>query len=274
MLVPELARLLKQVEMKPSLKTATARSGLIQRSKSGRGMDFKEVRNYTFGDDTRHIDWNVTSRMGELYVKEFHMENDQLVNIFLDVSKSMYTGAGEERSKFFIGYQIAFFIALVSILAGDRVQVLCFSDRQEFSSGILKTRESVYFAFSKIEKCTPRSPLSNHALPFSLLKDKFTRKSITFILSDFYNIQDFSLYKSLMYVHDLYGISLFDPLETIDHSIFSLFFIKNPETLTGGSYQSTYKEDARKVHDFFGRQLLRIGTNEELGVPLLNFIRK
>ena len=274
MLLPELARLLKQAELKPSLKNSTARSGFIQRSKSGRGMDFKEVRNYISGDDTRHIDWNVTSRMGELYVKEFHIENDQLVNIFLDVSKSMFTGAGEERSKFFVGYQIAFFIALVSIFAGDRVNIVCFSDKQEFSSGILKTREAIYFAFSKIGKLVPVYPLINHKLPFALLKDKYTRKSISFILSDFYNIQDINIYKSLMYVHDLYGISIFDPIETINNSIFSMFFVKNPETLLGGNYVSSYKEDANLVYSFFGNKLLRVGTNEELGAPILHFISK
>jgi hypothetical protein len=274
MLLPELARLLKQAELKPSLKTITARSGFIQRSKSGRGMDFKEVRNYISGDDTRHIDWNVTSRMGDLYVKEFHIENDQLVNIFLDVSKSMFTGAGEERSKFFVGYQIAFFIALVSIFAGDRVNIVCFSDKQEFSSGILKTREAIYFAFSKIGKLVPVSPFSNHKLPFALLKDKYTRKSISFIISDFYNSQHINIYKSLMYVHDLYGISIFDPIETIDNAIFSMFFVKNPETLLGGKYASSYKEDASLVFSFFGTKLLRVGTNEELGAPILNFISR
>jgi uncharacterized protein (DUF58 family) len=274
MLLPELARLLKQVELKPSLKTMTKRSGAVRRNRSGRGMDFKEVRNYIFGDDTRHIDWNVTSRMGELYVKEFHVENDQLINIFLDVSKSMYTGAGEERSKFFVGYQIAFFIALLCIFAGEQVNIVCYSKNIEFSSGVLKTREAVYYAFSKIAKMKPLIPESSHRLPFSLLKDKYIRKSITYIISDFYNIEDISIFKSLIYVHDIYAVSVFDPIETIENELFSLFYIKNPETLEGGKYLSTYREDSKIVFSFFGSKLLRIGTNEELGIPVMNFIQK
>lgn len=273
MLLPELARLLKQVELKPSLKTTTKRSGSVRRSRSGRGMDFKEVRNYIFGDDTRHIDWNVTSRMGELYVKEFHVENDQLINVFLDVSNSMYTEGGEERTKFFVGYQIAFFIALLCIFAGEQVNIVCYSKNIEFSSGILKTREAVYYAFSKIDRMKPLFKDSSHKLPFMLLKDKYIRKSITYIISDFYNIDDISIYKSLLYVHDIYAVSIFDPIETIENDIFSLFYIKNPETLEGGNFTSTYKEDSRVIYSFFGSKLLRIGTNEELGIPIMNFIQ-
>ena len=274
MLIPELARLLKQVELKPSLKSLTLRSGNILKTRTGRGMDFKEVRNYIFGDDTRHIDWNVTSRMGELYVKEFHIENDRLVNIFLDISASMYTGAGEERTKFFVGYQIAFFISLISVFAGDEVNVICYSESSEFSSGILKTRDSVYHAFSKINSLIPKYRESNHKIPFSLLKDKYTRKSVTYIISDFYGLEDISIYKTLLYIHDMYAISIYDPIETIDNDFFSLFYVKNPESLKGGTYQSTYLMDSKLVYSFFLNRLLRVGTNENLGIPILNFIRK
>ena len=120
----------------------------------------------------------------------------------------------------------------------------------------------------------PLIPESSHRLPFSLLKDKYTRKSITYIISDFYNIEDISIFKSLIYVHDIYAVSVFDPIETIENELFSLFYIKNPETLEGGKYLSTYREDSKIVFSFFGSKLLRIGTNEELGIPVMNFIQK
>lgn len=274
MLIPELARLLKLVELKPSLKTLTRRTGAIPRSRSGGGMDFKEVRNYIFGDDTRHIDWNVTSRMGELYVKEFHIENDRLINIFLDISKSMYTSGGEDRSKFFVGYQIAFFIALISVYAGDQVNLICYTQEQEFYSGILKSREMVYKAFSEVDNFKPLKSGSNHKLPFTLLKNRFIRKSVTYILSDFYGSESFQMFRSLFYIHDIYAIAIFDPIETVPRDIFSLFYIKNPETFLGGSYVSSYEEDASNVFSFFGKRLLRIGTNENLGVPMLNFLTR
>lgn len=274
MLVPELARLLKQVELKPSLKTLTRRTGNLKRSRSGGGMDFKEVRNYIFGDDTRHIDWNVTSRMGELYVKEFHIENDRLVNLFLDVSKSMYTAGGEERTKFFVGYQIAFFIALISVYAGDQVNLICYTDNLEFYSGVLKSRDGVYRAFSEVFEFSPKSTKTDSTIPFALLKNKYTRKSVTYILSDFYGSSSLSTFRSLSFIHDLYAIAIFDPIETLEERLFSLFYLKNPETMAGGILNSTYWEDSKIVFSFFGNRLLRVGTNEDLGIPLLNFITR
>lgn len=237
-------------------------------------MDFKEVRNYIFGDDTRHIDWNVTSRMGELYVKEFHIENDRLVNLFLDVSSSMYTAGGEERTKFFVGYQLAFFISLISVYAGDQVNLICYTEEQEFYSGVLKSRDGVYRAFSEVYALSPKNPKTNCTVPFALLKNKYTRKSISYIISDFYGSSPLSTFRSLSFIHDLYAIAIFDPIETLEDTFFSLFYLKNPETMAGGNFNSTYEEDSKIIFSFFGNRLLRIGTNEDLGVPILNFITR
>jgi hypothetical protein len=125
------------------------------------------------------------------------------------------------------------------------VNIVCYSKNIEFSSGVLKTREAVYYAFSKIAKMKPLIPESSHRLPFSLLKDKYTRKSITYIISDFYNIEDISIFKSLIYVHDIYAVSVFDPIETIENELFSLFYIKNPETALVRKQQGYFKRDTK-----------------------------
>lgn len=70
-------------------KFSSTRQGFLAMSERGRGLDFKEVRNYHYGDDIRYIDWNVTSRTGELHTKEFYEERDASIIIFYDISESL-----------------------------------------------------------------------------------------------------------------------------------------------------------------------------------------
>ncbi|MCB1143618.1 MAG: DUF58 domain-containing protein [Leptospiraceae bacterium] len=274
MLIPELEKILRQMEIRPSRKSLTNKSGFIHSPSSGRGMDFKEVRNYIYGDDTRHIDWNVSSRMGDLYVKEFHKENDRIVNIFLDLSYSMFVDGSTGRNKYHVGFQVALFLALVSQFSGDRIQIICYSEGLVFSSGIIKIKDAIYYAFKKIQSLEFKKSDSNHSFPFEYLKNKASRKSISFIISDFYNLPELDSLTSLFRVHDIYGIQVFDPIEVEGIELFRLLYVKEPESNRGGKLNITAGKDLKILETLFSRRLLRLRTDQDLGVSLLEFLKK
>jgi hypothetical protein len=274
MLIPELQKLIHRMELRPSRKTLTNKSGFVQSPNAGIGMDFKEVRNYIYGDDTRHIDWNVSSRMGELFVKEFHKENDRIINIFLDVSRSMYIDGSTNRNKIFVGFQTALFLALVSQLRGDRINIVCYSEGLEFNSGIIKLKDAIYLSFKKIKLLKPISKLSNHNFPYEYLKNKAPRKSISFIISDFFNIQNLVFTKSFSLIHDLYAIQIFDPIEIEKMDFMKLFYIKEPETGTGGFWNSNIEKDINQIQSVYSGRFLRLRTDQELGISLLEHLNR
>ncbi|MCB1178279.1 MAG: DUF58 domain-containing protein [Leptospiraceae bacterium] len=274
MILAELEVLIRQIEIRKHSKVKTQRSGSIISARAGRGLDFKEVREYIVGDDTRHIDWNVSSRMGELYVKEYHQENDRIINIFLDSSASMFTGGEGNYSKFFIGFQFMAFATLLFLYGGDRIHLCSYSDEIEFISQAIKTKPQAYSILRKFYLKESSRKKTDHLLPFKFIKDKISRNSITYIISDFANLPSLEHYKSLMKIHDLNGIKIFDNIEVLNSDLFKLFFMKNPENGQGGVYHSSKEEDEQIIQDYFKGNLLRLNTKERLAAPIVRYLTK
>lgn len=116
MIRKEFLSILSNLELERKSRSFKVKAGNAESSKRGRGLDFKDVRLYDFGDDTRLIDWNVTSRFGELYVREFYEEKERQAIVFYDVSSSMEWGSGE-FSRAENAFQV---LALISLLYVQR----------------------------------------------------------------------------------------------------------------------------------------------------------
>jgi uncharacterized protein (DUF58 family) len=274
MILPELEKLIRQIEVRRFKKIKTSRSGSIVSSRAGRGLDFKEVREYILGDDTRYIDWNVSSRMGELYVKEYHQENDRLIYLFLDQSSSMFTSGVSRYSKYFIGFQFLAFCSLLFLHGGDRIHVVTYSNQIHLATDTLKTKAQVYQILRKLYEQKPSLRTTDHLLPFWFLKNQVSRKSIAYIISDFACLPDLSFYKPMFQLHDLYGIRVFDLSELMQSEVFELFYVYNSENLLGGKFSSSFLEDEQKVKNFFLSNLLSLRTDENLVIPILRFLLK
>ena len=103
-------------------------SGQYQSVFKGRGMEFEEVREYAPGDDIRAIDWNVTARMGQLFVKKYREERELTVMLVVDVSGSLEFGS-EEKLKSDVAAELCAILAFSAIRNNDRVGLLTFSDK-------------------------------------------------------------------------------------------------------------------------------------------------
>lgn len=276
MILPELENLIKRLDFVRARKFKGRKQGVFLHNRPGRGMDFKDVRLYNYGDDIRFIDWNVSSRMGEIYIKEFHEENDRLVNLFLDTSASMdFSGAGD-RTKFFIGFQFFAFLALLSLYSGDRINLVLYADGLISVYRNLRTRESLYKILHSIyQRGVDKQATTDHIFPFRYLKDHLSRKSISYIISDFAGIPNFHLYKPLREIHDLYGIRTFDTVETLwQEKAFRLFYFKHLEGGESDGYQSAFLQENMALKKFFRSNFLELRTDSEMGKVAAGFLAR
>ncbi|MCB1157846.1 MAG: DUF58 domain-containing protein, partial [Leptospiraceae bacterium] len=265
-----------QIEFKHRKKIRSIKAGGMLSTKIGRGMDFKDVREYSYGDDTRFIDWNVTSRTGNVHVKVFHEENDRLINIFLDISSSMLFSGSNDYNKFFIGFQFLAFILLLSLHSGDRVNIVLYSDKVEEIHKDVKTKTEAYKILKKIYSYSLLNKKTSHHLPFQLLKDRMPRKSVSYIISDFAGLSDLGLYRPLQELHELYAIRVSDRSEEKpEDKVFKYFFINRIEEGTGGPfYRSSFHRESKLLAQFYRNNLLHLRTDSELGKEILYFMSK
>ncbi|MEM7179667.1 MAG: DUF58 domain-containing protein [Spirochaetota bacterium] len=274
MILPELEALIKQLEFRQRRKLRSEKHGNYLHHRPGRGMDFKDVRLYAYGDDIRFIDWNVTSRMGDVYVKEFYEENDRLVNIFFDISESMSYAAANEQSKFFMGFQFFAFLTLLSLYAGDRINLILYAEGQEVLHQNIRTKESAYKILQQIYQRGVSKKKTKHEIPFRLLKERFSRRSVAYVISDFAGIKNLDAYNPLREIHDLYGIRVFDSSETlVDEKIYRYFFLKRVEGgAEGDSYQNSFLRENEALKNFFRLNFLELRTDSEIAKTIIGFL--
>jgi uncharacterized protein (DUF58 family) len=176
------------------------------------GMEFAEVREYTPGDDIRAIDWNVTARTGKPFIKKYDEERELTVMLIIDVSASGFFGTGESL-KSDIMIELASILSFSAIKNNDKVGLLLFSDRiEEFippnkgKSHVLRViREMIY------HKAKDRKTDISVALEH--IQKVIKRKSIIFLLSDFWDDSYQQSMKLINKKHDLINIQILDKAE-------------------------------------------------------------
>jgi len=178
----------------------------------GRGMDFDEVRAYQAGDEVRFIDWNVSARLGDLYIKRFVEERELTVFLLVDTSASQLFGTGE-RSKLEASAEIGALLAFSAIKNNDRVGLIMFSDEVELFLPPKKGKKNVLRVIRGILEFRPRSSGTNVAGALDYLSKVARRRCVAFVISDF---QDAGFRSSLMVAsrrHDVVPIIIEDPME-------------------------------------------------------------
>lgn len=178
----------------------------------GQGMNFEEVREYQPGDEIRSIDWNVTARLNDPYVKLFTEERELTMMLLVDLSASGNYGS-QEFSKREIAAEVAATLAFSATRNSDRVGLILFTDRVELYIPPGKGRSHVLRVIREVLYHEPKSQRTNVGEALSYLSRLIHRRSIVFVISDFYT-NDFNKELSLASRrHDLTAIQIKDPLE-------------------------------------------------------------
>jgi len=191
-------------------------------------MAFSEVRPYQPGDEVRTIDWNVTARMNEPYVKVFTEERELTVVLVVDISGSQEFGSAD-RSKSEMAAEVAAMVAFSALANNDRVGLILFSDRVEKIVPPRKGRKHVLRLISDILAAQPAGRGTRIDVGLDWLQRVARRKSVAFLISDFQAEGYEKALKLAVRKHDVVPVVLKDPLEDAFPKL-GLVDFEDPET--------------------------------------------
>ena len=286
MLSPELFQQVRRIQIRARHLVDEMFAGEYNSIFKGRGMDFTEVREYEPGDDVRTIDWNVTARLGQPYVKQFVEERELTVMLLVDVSASGRFGA-TARSKADIVCELCAVLALSAIRNNDKVGLILFSDRIEKLVAPQKGRSRVLRIIRDLLAFEPASRGTDIGRALEYLNKIRRRRTVAFVISDFL-APDFE--RSLRIAHqrhDVIPITVTDRREDELPKV-GLLVLEDLETgrdivvdtdsETVRAHYRTVRERDRGQRDRLFRALgldaVAIDTDEPFVRPLIRFFRE
>ena len=214
MLTGDLIARIRRIEITTRKLVSDSFAGEYQSVFKGRGMEFDEVRQYHPGDDVRSIDWNVTARTGEPYVKSYIEERELTVMLAVDVSGSGDFGT-RNRFKRELAGELAAVMSFAATTNNDKVGLLLFTDRVELLVPPRKGRSHVLRMVRDLLVFQPVGSGTDIRLALDMVHQMLKRRSIVFLVSDF--LADPESYRQAMLVtnrrHDVVAFDLNDPLE-------------------------------------------------------------
>ena len=210
---PEILASVRRIEIRTRRLVEEVFSGEYHSVFKGTGMEFREVREYVAGDDIRSIDWNVTARTGDPFVKLFEEERELTVMLVVDMSRSGWFGSGE-RTKVEVAAELCGVLAFSAIANKDKVGLVLFSDRVEKFIPPAKGKSHVLRLIRELLTFTPEGHGTDINEPLRLLGSVLKRKATVFLVSDFW-AGDFTTSLSVLgRRHDVVAVRVRDPRET------------------------------------------------------------
>jgi len=208
----ELLKKVRKIEIKSRRLSDNIFGGEYHSTFKGRGMTFSEVRQYQYGDDIRNIDWNVTARYNEPFVKVFEEERELTLMLMVDVSGSKHFGTQGQFKRDEIT-EIAATLSFSAMQNNDKVGIILFSDQVELYIPPKKGRSHVLRIIRELLEFQPKSKKTKISAALEFLSGVLKKKAIVFLMSDF---MDSDYEKTLRIVakkHDLTGIRIYDRYE-------------------------------------------------------------
>ncbi|MGD1848190.1 MAG: DUF58 domain-containing protein [Salibacteraceae bacterium] len=208
----ELLRKVRKIEIKTRGLSNQIFSGEYHSAFKGRGMAFSEVREYQPGDEIRTIDWNVTARLGNPYVKVFEEERELTVMLMVDLSASGQFGVHQQRKKDQL-IEICAVLAFSAIQNNDKIGVIFFTDQVEKFIPPKKGRTHILRSIREVLEFEPEHKGTDVAEALRYLTSAIKKRSTAFLLSDFQSADYESALKIANKKHDLVALRVFDPGE-------------------------------------------------------------
>jgi uncharacterized protein (DUF58 family) len=206
----DLLKKVRKIEIKTRRLSDHIFSGEYHTSFKGRGMTFSEVQQYQFGDDVRAIDWNVTARYNEPYIKVFEEERELTMMLMVDISGSEHFGT-KNQLKSEIVTEIAATMAFSATQNNDKIGLILFSNQIELYIPPKKGKSHVLRIIRELIEFEPKSKASNLTEALKFLSGTQKKKAIVFLISDFIVEDDYEKpLKIASKKHDITGVRVFD----------------------------------------------------------------
>lgn len=239
----ELLKKVRKIEIKTRGLSSQVFSGEYHSAFKGKGMAFAEVRAYMPGDEIRTIDWNVTARFNEPYVKVFEEERELTMMLLVDVSNSSNFGTVDLLKKEIIA-ELCAILAFSAAQNNDKIGVLLFSNTVELFIPPKKGRKHILRIIRELLEFKPAAKKTDLVSVLRHFNNAIKKKTIAFIISDFLVPLEKELEDALKIVnkkHDLIALTLEDPFESVLPKI-GLVQLKDSETGQVGWYNTNSKK--------------------------------
>ena len=282
----ELLKKVRKIEIKTRRLSNHVFGGEYHSTFKGRGMTFSEVRQYQFGDDVRSIDWNVTARYNEPFVKVFEEERELTMMLVADVSGSEFFGSTETFKKDIIT-EIAATLAFSATQNNDKIGLLLFSDEVELYIPPKKGRSHVLRIIRELLEFQPKSKQTDLSKALKFLQNMMKKKAIVFILSDFLTDEYQHTLKIMGNKHDVTGIRVYDKREEEmpnvgmvqmqDEETGELIWVNTGSKSVRTSYAKYFRERADYFQQSFrvsGSGSIDTRTNESYVKKLLGYFKQ
>lgn len=251
----------------------------------GRGLEFSEVREYIPGDDVRDIDWNVTARMGQPFIKKYSEERELNVMLAVDISSSTLFGSADRENKRQQMIQCAALLALSAIRNNDKVGLFLFSDRTELLLGPRSGRTHTLRLIRELLAANGTGKKTDLRSALETLASFLKRKSVIFLISDFMDSPDYTrALRLLSRKHDLIAVRLLDEAELelpCGISGLTLEGMEDGKTLFFIGSPALYAQEAGKLADSTAEicrkasvDMIELRSGEDPVKALMNFFRK
>jgi uncharacterized protein (DUF58 family) len=258
----EILKKVRKIEIKTRRLSDHIFSGEYHTSFKGRGMTFSEVRQYQYGDDVRAIDWNVTARYNEPFVKVFEEERELTMMLIVDISGSESFGTKNQQKRDMVT-EIAATLAFSATQNNDKIGLLLFSDQIELFIPPKKGKSHVLRIIRELIEFEPKSKKTDLSQALKYLSSVLKKKAIVFLISDFMTKDYEHTLKIASKRHDVTGIRVFDQREESipNIGIISMLDAETGETLVVDTnskavrqdYEKYYRENVAYFRDIFSK---------------------
>ena len=281
----DLLKKVRKIEIKTKRLSDHIFGGEYQSTFKGRGMAFSEVRQYQFGDDVRAIDWNVTARYNDTFIKVFEEERELTMMLIIDISGSNFFGSNSMFKNEYVT-ELAATLAFSATKNNDKVGLILFSDIVELYIPPKKGKSHVLRIIRELLEFKSKNKKTDINIPLKFVSNILKNRSIAFIISDFISKDYSNSLKIFSSKHDLTGIRVFDNTEERIPNL-GLIDINDNETgqritVNTGSkavrkkYSEYYFNKRNEFIDYFkksGSGIIECNTNDDYQKKLLKYFK-
>ena len=271
----EIIKKVRELEIKSKKLTSDLFTGEYHSAFKGKGMSFKEVREYAAGDDIRFIDWNVSARFGHPFSKVFEEERELTVMLLVDISSSSLFGTIHARKRDLIT-EIAAVLSFSAVNNADKIGVIFYSDIVEAYIPPKKGKQHALYIVRELLSKEPKGKGTSVSKALRFFNNSTKQKSIAFILSDFLDANYEDALRIAGKKHDVIGIKLYDKMDQYlpDAGLVQVQDLENEKTKWVDSSNSfvrySYEQEFFRVTDYStqtfkkaGCDLLHVKTGED-----------
>lgn len=208
----EILKKVRELEIKSKKLTTDLFTGEYHSAFKGKGMSFKEVREYAAGDDIRFIDWNVSARFGHPFSKVFEEERELTVMLLIDISNSSLFGTVHARKRDIIT-ELGAVLSFSAVNNADKIGVIFYSDVVEAYIPPKKGKQHALYIVRQLLSIEPKGKGTSVSSALRYFNNATRQKSIAFVISDFIDANYEDALRIAGKKHDVIGIKLYDQMD-------------------------------------------------------------